>query len=280
MRTILLLTLMMASGTATAQISYSARAARTVDIIQYKFATSVGKRETSFKPTWQRYPSPDVFMNRLQQQFPNCDLRQIDRDCRMLTDENRALLGDSEPHTGSPSIDTPNSATANWYNRCLAQYVKHEAYGLTKFKYTLRADGTTFAEREPRPLEFFNDYFGVAVVSEALQLENKSPTADGRVTLSSFNILWKKLSPETQRAMIRHQMERFVGPEDVVIDLGLASSENQFVDAILGVLNKFIATPDAQTFTFLDVDGGSRVYLSDVTKIVQYLIMFQDVHKE
>lgn len=264
----------------TALILSSAAPALPAGPMSSVFSSNKLFKKISFKPTWQRYPPPDVFLNTLRQQFPLVGIDQLDSNCRSLTNDNRTLLGDSEPATGKPSIDNPNSSTANWYNRCLAEYVKSEYQGISSYTYQTQADGTQIGTEDRRSLTFFNDYYSEEVVSEVKKLLGSDAYADEQMVPSKFDVDWKSLSAGAQAALVRRQIERLVGPEDIVLDLGLAASEDEFVARILGLISKFVNTPEATTFTFLDVNQPEYVRVRSMTKIAQYLILFHDTHKE
>jgi hypothetical protein len=264
----------------TALILSSAATALTVGPISSASFSNKLFRKTSFKPTWQRYPPPDVFLNTLRQQFPLADIGLLDSNCRSLTNDNRTLLGDSEPATGRPSIDNPNSSTANWYNRCLAEYVKSEYQGISSYTYQTQADGTQIGTEDHRPLTFFNDYYSEEVVGEVKKLLGSDAYANEQMVPSRFDVDWKNLSAAAQSALVRRQVERLIGPEDIVLDLGLAASEDEFVAGVLRLISKFINTPEATTFTFLEVNQPEYLGVRRMTKIVQYLILFHDTHKE
>ena len=74
-------------------------------------------RRASFTEEWSRYPAPDVVLNDLLAKFPAVKFEVLSEQCRQLVDENRIALGDSDPITGAPAMDQPNTAFVKWYVR-------------------------------------------------------------------------------------------------------------------------------------------------------------------
>lgn len=240
-------------------------------------------RKTSFIETWSRYPAPDAIIAGFRNGFQGASSMQVGVDCKILTDNNRSLLGDSDPLTGAPAVDHPNSTFVNWYTNCLASYIKSEDQGLTGWVYTKQPDGSMSANQKNMKIEEFRRFFSSAVIDECLKNDDpygslKDPT--GTVNVSSFTCRWTSLSAEVKSGFARQLLEKFIGPEEVILDLELAESENALAAVMIDEVDGFNAKPDNR-FQMLGVTsaGNGALTVRDAAKILKFLINLEDTLK-
>ena len=214
----------------------------------------------SFTENWLRYPSPDVVLNKFRRQFPAEIMGQITVNCRQLTPENRALLGDSDPASGRAAVDRPNSSFVNWYTGCLVEYIKAENQLSTMRRKDLppNPDGSpTYAYRNSNVSEL-RAYYGDSVINDCIANESSNSGLKVDSNEVTFNCSWKALSPETQVELTRKLVRKFVGPEEILVEHGLAESENAFIDILLEEVNGFNLAPDSR-YLFLQTSGTTTM---------------------
>jgi hypothetical protein len=246
-------------------------------------------RKTSFKESWSRYPSPNSIINNLAGHFPLADQSRLSRDCRGLTVDNRSFLGDSDPVSGSPTIESPNSTFVNWYLNCISEFIKLENLGLVLSKY-VKSDGKTYFTSD-LPIAEVKNFFTSDVIDECTLVDDpdkRLSQTNGIVQVQSFGCRWKSITIKTKLNLIRHLTEKYIGPSDVLIDLQIADSDEIFAKNILAQVEKFSfeysqpgATDAARSakgkFRFLEVDTNNQeLIVVEAVKIIKLLINLED----
>jgi hypothetical protein len=235
------------------------------------------KQNTAFENTWSRSPSPDAILKKFHLDFPFANLADIPNDCRALTKDNRSLLGDSDPVSGSPAIDNPNSAFVSWYQGCLTQYIRMEDRGLVeKRTISFTGGGASQETISPRLVSDFQDFFTPQVIEECRKKDDKDK-AIGKpgdtMNLYSFRCRWKILSPAAKAALVEKIMEQYIGPPEVRQDLGVPGD---FAAMVLKELDGYSAARDSR-YDFLLPYPQARGDIRNATAILKFLIHFTGI---
>jgi hypothetical protein len=158
---------------------------------------------------------PLDLMMLLRKTFSSVDLNLIESNCKELTPSNRGLVGDNLPSTGSPAFAAPSSGFVGWYVRCLDRYTSQlEAAPLTEQKY--------------------REHFGLSLASLV--------AGDPLLVHSRF----AALAPEVRETMVLEQIERLIGPSEVISDFGFFSDIQGLAAHVLTLL---AAKPDLTVAT-------------------------------
>lgn len=256
-------------------VSFKCDATSVAGSAPHVFRATPTSHKISFQPTWNRYLPPDVFLKTLKMRFPYS--RLTDDGCQFLNSSNRKLLGNSDPLTGKPSLQNPNSSTINWYNICLSKYVVNNQKNFlsqSNIKKMIESDGRiTYQTTYQPPTEAqIRSYFGDEVIVELLN--RKGDLFDNVRTAT-----WSSLNLFTQQSHLRYLVNMLIGPEDILIDLDLARTEEEFIKILSSQISELMSLP-ADKLTFLEVNSPENPSLLEITKAAQFLILFNDIMKE
>lgn len=218
----------------------------------------------SFTENWRRYPAPDVIIERFWNDFLQDEAFGFHDDCMMLNSDNRAVLGDNEPATGRPVVEKPNVAFFNWYTTCLAEVIKGESEAIRS-----KIDRSQSLEDAHSNAKSF---YTEAVVNEC-KLPSKS--IHNLAYIGSL-CRWRSLSAEAKAELVREQILRFIGPEDVVIDLEIAKSEQELIAQIIEQVDK--EDGGAKMFQVLGVSnvGADGISLDHSLMVIKFLVNLTD----
>jgi hypothetical protein len=208
--------------------------------------------KASFEMTWERYPTPDMILNYMASSFPLNSTFSGD-ECLTLNEANRALLGDNNPLLGAPVINKPNSSFVVWYVGCLQSMLKSER--------TVIMGGKPSNEQQA----MIQAYLGANPANICMQ-----------VTTQTSSCLWSFFSEAEKKQKIKNQILSFVGPNDVIRDLGIAQSSDELADKILSEISDSINKKDGR-YTF--IDSSKELTLLDATQITKFLLMILDTLK-
>jgi len=186
----------------------------------------------SFTERQLRYFSPYDLMQVLKRTFPGARA-QVTDDCRVLTDVNRSVLGDDRPATGSPVFSDPSSSFVRWYAMCLDVYLK-----------AFESFTTTDAEKA-------RAFYG-ATLDDYL---SQHPDARAGAFVA--------LPTEIREAAVREQVERMIGPDEVVADFGYHESVASLATEVLNALS-------------LENTDANNISINEAMKKLIYLIAFRD----
>jgi hypothetical protein len=279
------------------------------------------KKNISFQENWSRYPSPDVILNKLRQDFPTANL-MFTSECQVLTKANRSLLGDSQPMTGRPAVDSPNSSFINWYGSCVVSLIQQETNAaaelagepafiannggtaLNECKASFDADVAKEQAEYQAQMKVYREYLETVkreTAEEAaawtkarksdphgkkpMQSKMKAqfmfePSAPYAKTFEPKMCEWNKLSPEGKGRIINSYLEKYIGPEDVIIDLGLAESEKELSDTLRTYIDGFAAAPtDKFNFLIYVTPNASYFLTTDAVLMMKLLIHLEDINK-
>lgn len=218
--------------------------------------------KAAFEQTWERYPSPDVVISQLLASFPLVESQYIDTNCTSLQNANRLILGDNNVTTGAPLVNKPNSGFIVWYVGCVQKMLKAEAN-------SLYSKWTTDKQME------IMSYLGLSAIEDCIQRQKID-----KEFLKKNNVLsqcqWKDFSEESKKQKIKEQIIYLLGPEEVIVDLGIASSLEELTEKILRELTDYNSKIDSR-YKFLDITGETN--LVQTTQIVKFLLMMLDIIK-
>jgi hypothetical protein len=194
----------------------------------------------SFLQSWYRYPAPDMVIKALRKNFPTVNPENISEDCRNLTENNRTLLGDSDPGSGVPSLTAPSEAFNNWHNGCVIEYVKNQSFASDKvLKFGIQNWDETYGK-----------------------------TAD-----------WNALDGQAKLHLVQSLLRWYVGSDRLLISLGVQKRNGKFAEQILIEVEKFAAKPD-DLYDFLSVQGAEpNLRTTKATQIIQFLIHLADIYR-
>ncbi len=233
----------------------------------------------SFSETWSRYPAPDVILNIFRDRFSVGSFATLSTECNQLSENNRAQLGESMPISGLPAIDNPNSTFVNWYLKCLVEYIGADDGNLAVVEDIPKADGTYESKISDRDIVDIENLFGPEVIQECKAKDDELGSLSDpskKVSLIKFSCRWQKLSTEIRVKYIRGLIEKYIGPEDVLIDLEIADSETAYVQMLFEELDNFMQKPDRR-YEFLKVNPNEgNLTLRDASKILKFLINLDD----
>ncbi len=151
----------------------------------------------AFEQKQVRYMTPFDLMQTLRQSFGTYALGLIPHDCTTLTDANRGLLGDSSAATGSPVFSEPSSNFVRWYVGCLGAYTKALSMSFTDKQLQSLFWGPTLTAHPDWQSKLFTD------LAEADRVQ-----------------------------IVKEQIERMIGPSDVVSDFGYFASSDALATKI------------------------------------------------
>ncbi len=210
--------------------------------------------KASFEMTWERYPTPDMILNYMASSFPLNSTGYGD-ECLTLNEANRALLGDNNPLLGAPVINQPNSSFVVWYVGCLQAMLKSER--------TIIITGKPSNEQQA----MIQAYLGGNPANICIKVSTQS--------FGAF-CLWSFFSEAEKKLKIKNQILSFVGPDDVIRDLGIAQSSDELADKILSEISDSINKKDGR-YSF--IDSSKELTLLDATQITKFLLMILDTLK-
>lgn len=167
----------------------------------------------SFASRQIRYMTPFDLIQLLRVTFPVPDLTQVDGDCTKLTDENRGLIGDNSPLTGTPIFDEPSSGFVRWYAGCLNSYLEQYA-----------------SQTSNDPKIFYGETLGAMI---------NSATVPSSVFLD--------LPADLQKRIVLEIVEKMVGPDEVIADFGYFTGADALADHVLQSLDAKMSVKEAVT---------------------------------
>lgn len=210
--------------------------------------------KASFEMTWERYPTPDMILNYMASSFPLNSVGFGD-ECLTLNDANRALLGDNNALMGAPVINKPNSSFVVWYVGCLQSMLKSER--------TFIITGKPSNEQ----LAIIQAYLGGSPANICIKGSTQ--------TFGAF-CAWSFFSEAEKKQKIKNQILSFLGPDDVIRDLGIAQSSDELAAKILLEISDSINKKDGR---YLFIDSSKELTLLDATQITKFLLMILDTLK-
>lgn len=274
-------------------------------------------KKASFTENWSRYPSPDVIIARLHQDFPDGAFTYTNTGCNIMNDENRGLLGDSSPQTGKPAVDNPNSSFISWYSNCVTNLIKNEAYasggtdeerfkqinGELAFGLCQKAIDSKY-EKDLAAYEESKKIYNAAQEKYQKELEAyKSDLEKARkhrkfplptmpdypqynisfeplkpTDFHSTDCSWTALSADAKTRLINQFLERYIGPNDVIVDLQLADSEQELSEKIRDYVDDYAQAQDAR-FDFLFATKEKDLILERAVRVIKLLIHLEDIQK-
>lgn len=274
-------------------------------------------KKASFTENWSRYPSPDVIIARLHQDFPDGAFTYTNTGCNIMNDENRGLLGDSSPQTGKPAVDNPNSSFISWYSNCVTNLIKNEAYasggtdeerfkqingelafGLcqkaidSKYEKDLAAFKDEQKNYDEVRAKYQKDLEAYRLAAEKAR-KNKSVKVPSMpeyptyhlgfeprkpVEFHSTDCNWTELNADAKTRLINQFLERYIGPNDVIVDLQLADSEQELSEKIRDYVDDYAQAQDAR-FDFLFATKEKDLILERAVRVIKLLIHLEDIQK-
>jgi hypothetical protein len=215
---------------------------------------------TSFEQTWERYPSPDVVLNQLMASFPLLENPSglVGSNCLWLDDENRSLLGDNNVTTGKPLSEKPNSAFIVWYAGCIKKFMDAERSILI------------YDWKENKINENVS-YLGKTALT-ACQKKLSLPVNNKLAQICH----WNDLSAQIRKQKIKEQINSLIGPEEIVIDLGIAQSLDDLTDKIYNEIQDYSSKKDGR-YNFLSAQEEPNII--GATQIIKFLILMTDIIK-
>lgn len=220
------------------------------------------KKNASFTENWNRYPSPDTVLSTLMWQFPLAKIEDMNSNCSVDTTDTHSILGGNSPETGEPSIQSPNSGFIVWYMGCLKSFVTMDHNGFF-VNYQKSADAALVEK-----------YLGPKMMALCpMKIVPNYPEYTNGCN-------WLKADVTKRRAAIAEQIEKLVGPDDVIKDMGLATSIDDFAkridESLIAILAK---NPNAFSFVDLKVDPTYGFNTWQGTRAVRFLILMADTLK-
>lgn len=217
------------------------------------------KRNASFSEDWSRYPSPDTILSTLAWQFPLAALDKMPSGCVIDTEDSHTTLGGNVPLTGDPAISNPNSGFIVWYMGCTKSFI------------TLERDGFYLAYKSDAA-KALETYMTPKMRNLCLISSNPSTGEASHPTLCP----WSSLDVKARRAAIVEEIEKLIGPEDVIRDSGIAPSIEEFAkridEAMLAVLQK-----NPVAFNFIDVSSSAQPL--EAVRAIRFMILMADTLK-
>ncbi len=220
----------------------------------------------AFQQDWSRYPTPHAIILKLKRDFPSVYSGYIDGDCTALSNSNRALIGDSNASTGRPTVDQPNSSFNIWYLGCLTKYIN------AQFNYS------SFNSKDD-----LNNFYGEDIVQSIVSSARHTPDLLNDVGTLSYVIggsLWSNLTTDQQKSIVTNWIEKLIGPEEILVDLNIASSMDVLVERVTTELNKQNEQPTS-TYSFLVglPRETNQLQLNDAIGMTQFLLNLLDTLK-
>jgi hypothetical protein len=214
------------------------------------------KQNIEFAPDWNRYPMPTSIIDTLRIQFPGATPHSP--QCLQIDETSGIILGENSPLTGAAPVPQPNSAFIVWYTGCVAEYINGQTQALSM--------SGQFGNMDELAIRMKSGLIGEKPFSICKEHGSKDCT-------------WQKISPAERETIIAEQIERLVGPEDVIVGTGLADSTHEFAAIVDGQIQQsFVKSPKA--FAFLDVDLSSGdMTLEEAIRPIQFLILLNDTLK-
>lgn len=155
----------------------------------------------SFASRQVRYMMPLDLMTLLRVSFP-VHLDSILTNCKELTSDNRSLVGDNSAASGSPVFSEPSSGFVRWYTDCVRAYLRG-------------------FEDDETDVEKAKIFYGSHLV-EAL------PDQQDRL-----RTLFSSLPSDLQKAAVMDQIERLIGPSEIIEDFGYFRDSEALADHLL-----------------------------------------------
>lgn len=177
---------------------------KTSFLFLFLFFASVS--QAAFEQTSQRYLSGKDYFLVFKSHFQVVKDGQFsqEKSCMKFTDSTEGLLGFSSPALGRPSSPKPTPAFVTWYSRCTMAIVKAEFAQIkaNNFSSKLLSKFTPKALISSPPKAGFE----------------KTP--------------WNALSPKLQDSVLSHLINEFIGPEEILQDLGWSDSPERYAESI------------------------------------------------
>ena len=212
------------------------------------------RHDISFTQNWSRYPSPDSILATLVAQFPKAKLTHVEESCKVINEENQTLLGSSNPVTGEATIRDPNASFLVWYAKCVAAFVKSESIGST---------GTLLPTAENTHEFWSPETFAMC---------------KGSGQLCDFS----KLSLDQRIAVTSAEIERLLGPDEVIRESGLAESLTALARRVEAQLTETWSTRP-QAFAVIGISAssssGGALAMRDAVLAIRFLTLLNDTLK-
>ena len=227
-------------------------------------------QNASFDATWSRYPSPDMVIEFMRRIYPHANYayNNVGDECLALnTIGNRTLLGDSDPANGKPVLKQPNGGFVNWYTTCVGKLIySNFDSNFALFQQMLPSD----------QIKMINDDFSPLLSQECIA----QSTAGVQYPMNYVYLCpWAQLSTSAKLSMIHAAINRFIGPDEIVSDLGIAADAGALSKIILDEIESFAQSPDKR-FSFLNVNlEQKKMTAYDATKIAHFLVLMTEVLK-
>jgi hypothetical protein len=232
--------------------------------------------KAAFVEDWSRYPTPDSILAQLVQSFPSTS--SAPANCSTINEENRLLLGDSMPASGVPAIANPNSSFANWYMNCIVQFIQTDRSYAGRSEYRMVQGVRTLVTLSETDLI---EYWGQEAMDICLYKDPPTSIYLGNAEkISSImnGCSWLKLNMKARMEIAKKLLHRFIGPADVITDLGIANSEDELAKILVDQVDEFTQKPDARYDSLLK-DDFSTVDLGKSVQILEFLINLIDFMK-
>lgn len=169
-----------------------------------------------FKPAQHRYlSSADLIstISALYPSFKNLQSGVIPARCSSIRFTNSGTLGFQNPALGKPMVDRPTPALVRWMNDCIVNYLKFEFPASGLFRQDLVAD-----------------YFPGDVILANHLNQNSS------LKKYLFEKSWASLPDTHKKSIIETSILRLIGPNKVLIALGVPGGTSQYANQISGIL--------------------------------------------
>lgn len=238
-------------------------------------AAPVHLQSVSFTQDWSRYPAPDVLLKTLRKQFPHAEMGYDMTSCFIINEKNQTVIGQDNPLTGTPSLANPNSAFLVWYTGCVKSLAVAEQAAFSEFyvtnRFNLRASSPQ--QEQAKAAEFGAPYASGAIrASCPLSFATGFPGGDAKCD-------WKNMPERTRLAIISAEIERLVGPDEVIREEGFAPSLDAFARRVDAQL-LLTVTKNPGSLAFLQIYAGTS-YLSPIALLpaLRFLILLNDTLK-
>ena len=167
-----------------------------------------GSLQAAFDTNQMRYLSPFDILQTQKTLFPvTADSNaKVAQNCQELDVSNRSVIGDNQPVTGKPAIAHPSGGFMRWYATCLTEYIQAS---------TQQARDYFDAGKKTAPVAYL---WGPKFLGW-IQTQTRRGTG--------WDMSWKHLPAIERETFLNYQIERMIGPETVITDLGLCKSQRE-----------------------------------------------------
>lgn len=174
----------------------------------------------AFTQNARRYLAPKDIFILWTQKFPILTDakkgRALNPQCWAINAGNLNVIGAVNPVLGKPSVESPAPGFVRWLGSCTAEIVSAELEDL-KTKQTNE--------------KLWHHFWPEEVLSRFR--DTSSSETPYRLMAETA---WSKLSQEMQKAVVRHVVEEWIGPEVVIKDLGFARNAAELNALVLATL--------------------------------------------